>query len=99
MSKKFRWLVSSGRSDYGSFKTVWLIPSLLIALAFCIAPLAIGAEAILLFELPGGLPLGTFISALALVLGAAVSLAASQPRSPLRLVSVGALVAASLWLP
>ena len=92
-------LASSGRRDYAFFKTMWFVPSLPVAFAFCLVPLAIGPETILLFELPGGLPLGTLIAALTLVLGAAVSLAASRPRSLLRMVSVVALVAASLWLP
>jgi hypothetical protein len=72
---------------------------LLVALAFCFAPIAIGAQAFLLFGLPGGLPLGTLLAALIFVLGSAVCLAASQPRSLLRLTSLGTVVAASLWLP
>lgn len=72
---------------------------LLLALALCVLPLALGADAILLFGLPGGLPLGTLLAALAFVLGAAVPLAASRPRLLLRWVSVFALAAAVLWLP
>lgn len=75
------------------------VPLLLLVLALCVLPLALGAEAILLFGLPGGLPLGTLLAALAFVLGAVVSVAASQPRSLLRRVSVVALAAAALWLP
>ena len=75
------------------------VPLLLLCLALCVLPLALGAEAVLLVGLPGGLPLGTLLGALAFVLGAAIPFAASRPRSLLRRVSVVALAAAVLWLP
>jgi hypothetical protein len=87
MSKQIPPLARPDRQNHASFRTMRLVPWLLVALAFCFVPMAIGAQAFLLFELPGGLPLGTLLAALTLVLGSAVCLAASQPRSLLRLAS------------
>ncbi len=72
---------------------------LLTVVAVCVLPLALGAESVLLAGLPGGLPLGTLLAALALVAGAAVPLTASRPRSLLRWAGGAGLVAAALWLP
>ena len=74
--------------------------ALLLALvAVCILPLALGAERILLLELPGRLPLGTLMAALALVAAAAVPFAASRSNSALRRISAAAVIAALAWLP
>lgn len=76
-----------------------LVPLLIFCLALCVAPLALGAETVLLVGLPGGLPLGTLMAAIAFVLGAAIPAAASRPRSLLRRVSLVTTAAAVLWLP
>jgi hypothetical protein len=99
MSKQIPPFARPDRQNHASFRTIWLVAWLLVALAFCFVPIATGAQAFLLFELPDGLPLGTLFAALTLILDSAVSVAASQPRSLLRLVSSGTVVAASLWLP
>ena len=65
----------------------------------CLVPLVMGVEAVLLLELPGGLPLGTLLAAVAMVSGAAIALIASPPRSWLRWLSALACLAALLWLP
>ncbi|MEO0558105.1 MAG: hypothetical protein AAF170_07965 [Bacteroidota bacterium] len=72
---------------------------LLVAIALCLLPLALGLESLLLVNLPGGLPLGTLLAALAFILGAAVPVVASRPRTLLRWVGMIGLVAAVLWLP
>lgn len=75
------------------------VPVLLAVVAVCVLPLAAGAERLLLVGLPGGLPLGTLLAALAFVAGAAVPVVASRPGSALRWVGGAALVAAVAWLP
>ncbi|MEM1271919.1 MAG: hypothetical protein AAGI08_17870 [Bacteroidota bacterium] len=73
---------------------------ILLAVVFAsILPLALGAESVLLIGLPGGLPLGTLLAALAFAAGAGVPLAASRPDTFLQTVSRLVLAAAVLWLP
>ena len=75
------------------------VPLLLIAVALCVLPLALRAEGVLLLSLPGELPLGTLLAALALIAGATVPIAASRSKTPLRWAGYVALTAAVLWLP
>ncbi len=74
-------------------------PLLLSAVVLCVLPLALGLESILLVGLPGGLPLGTLLAALALVAGAAVPVVASRRGAPLWWVGLVTLVGTALWLP
>jgi hypothetical protein len=62
-------------------------------------PLLLRLEAVLLIRLPGALPLGTLLAALAMVSGAALAFAAGPPGSWLRRVSSLTLAAAVIWLP
>jgi hypothetical protein len=70
-----------------------------VLIIVCLVPLVMGVEAVLLLELPGGLPLGTLLAAVAMVSGAAIGLVASPPRSWLRWLRALACLAALLWLP
>lgn len=88
-----------GRSSSDSDSDMRPIRLLLLALALCVLPIVIGLDGILLILLPGGLPLGTLLAAVAFVLGAAVPVVASRPRSPLRWIGGITLGAALLWLP
>ncbi len=67
--------------------------------ALLISPLALRLESVLLIGLPGDLPLGTLLAALAMVSGAALAFAAGPPGSWLRRVSSLTLAAAVMWLP
>ena len=65
----------------------------------CLVPLGFGLESILLIPLPGGLPFGTLLAAVALVAGSAIPLALGRKGSWLRRTGSLVLVAAILWLP
>lgn len=67
--------------------------------ALFVSPLVLGFESVLLFGLPGGLPLGTLLAALAMISGAALAFVAGWPGSWLRRVSCLTLAAAGIWLP
>jgi hypothetical protein len=67
--------------------------------ALLISPLVLRIEAVLMIGLPGGLPLGTLLAALAMVSGAAIAFAAGSPGSWLRRISCLTMAAAVVWLP
>jgi hypothetical protein len=69
---------------------------LLVALLLCGLPLLLGIESILLLSLPGGLPLGTLMAALALICGALI---ASAEPSGLRVLRIGGWIALLFTLP
>lgn len=73
-----------------------LLLSLLIA---CTLPLMLRMEEVLVLVLPGGLPLGTLLAAVAFLSGnAAVISAQSRASLPYALAWLG-LVAGAVWLP
>lgn len=76
-----------------------LVRALLAVVLVCVLPLALGLEGVLLVELPGGLPLGTLLAAVAFVAGAAVPVVAGRAGTGHRRVASVVLVAALLWLP
>jgi len=88
-----------GRRQIGSRKSPRPVPALFLLLGLCAVPMVLGAEAVLLFELPLGVPLGTLLAALMFVLGATISVVSSPSQSSLRLVSVITLLLALVWLP
>lgn len=73
--------------------------SLLLVFLLCLMPLALGMERLLTATLPGGLPLGTLLAALALALGALVPATADAGSRLLRAAGWVALAAGLPWLP
>lgn len=72
---------------------------LILCVCACLVPLVLGVESILLIALPGGLPLGTLLAAVALIAGSAIPLAQSREYSWLRRAGSIVFVAAIVWLP
>lgn len=75
-----------------------IIVILLAIAAFAVLSLASGST-YLEVMLPGGLPLGNVLSALAPCAIAGATVLLSAPRTALRVVSVTSLIAAVTWLP
>ena len=50
-------------------------------------------------RLPGGLPLGNLLAAVALTAAAAIPLVTSRPGTALRRIALGSVLASLLWLP
>ncbi|MEM0963793.1 MAG: hypothetical protein AAGK21_14795 [Bacteroidota bacterium] len=61
--------------------------------------LVYGPDGLVLYRLPGGLPLGTLFAIVSLVAGSAIPLAASRRRTALRWAGVAALLVALAWFP
>jgi len=74
------------------------VPLLLIIAVSALLPLVTGA-AILETTLPGGLPIGNALTAIALCATAGSAVGLSAGRTALRFVSVAALCGAVAWLP
>ncbi|MGB0513294.1 MAG: hypothetical protein ACPGJE_00480 [Wenzhouxiangellaceae bacterium] len=72
---------------------------LILVTAACVVPLIFGVEEILLFELAGGLPLGTLLAAVALMAASLIPIVLSRPGSVTRGIAVLASAASVLWLP
>lgn len=77
----------------------WRPLVLLAAAGVSMSVVVLGPAGLVEARLPGGLPLGTLLAAVALVAGAAVPLAASRPGTVLRWVGAAGLGAAAAWLP
>ena len=72
---------------------------LILIVGACLAPLFLGAESFLEFALPGDLPLGTLLAAVAFMAAAGIPYTYSSPRTWLRRGSGVLLIAATVWLP
>lgn len=75
------------------------VVTLFVAFVICLLPLGLGMESLLLLSLPGPLPLGTLLAAVALVLGALIPVVAKTGLRVLRRAGWAALVLALPWLP
>lgn len=75
-----------------------IVALLLAVAAFAVASLVSGAS-YLETMLPGGLPIGNALSAIALCAIAGAAVALSARATALRLVSVASLIGAAAWLP
>ena len=73
-----------------------LLLSLLIA---CTLPLMLRMEQVLVFALPGDLPLGTLLAAVAFLSGNAAVISAQSPGSLLYPLAWLGLAAGAVWLP
>ncbi|MDX1591738.1 MAG: hypothetical protein R3283_07240 [Balneolaceae bacterium] len=71
----------------------------ILIFSLSLIPLIFGIESLLLFVLPGGLPLGTLLAAIALITGSAIPMVQSNSNSILWWISVIILIPAILWLP
>jgi hypothetical protein len=71
----------------------------LLVFVICLLPLVLGAEPVVLLTLPGDLPVGTLLAALALSAGALIPAIASTGLMFLRLAGSVLLIAALPWLP
>lgn len=76
-----------------------LVLGLLATIVLSLLALIYGPEGVVLFETPGGVPLGTWFVIVAFIAGAAIPLVASRPGSVLRWAGIAALAAAVLWFP
>lgn len=76
-----------------------VISVLIFLIVLCLIPLIFGMESILMIGLPGGLPLGTLMAALAVAYGSLLPVILSKPASLLRRISWGLLAASVVWLP
>ena len=75
------------------------VPALLMLIVACLTPLALGIETILLIELPGGLPFGTLLAAMAMMSASSIPVIQSKPETRFRLIAWVLLLASVLWLP
>ncbi len=76
-----------------------IVPALLFLSILCLIPLVFGMESILLVDLPGGLPFGTFLAAVVIISASAIPVAQSKSGSLLRRIALVLLLASTLWLP
>ena len=76
-----------------------IVPALLLLVIACLIPLIFGMETILLVDLPGGLPLGTLMAAIAIISASSIPVIKSKPGSLLHRVALVVLLASILWLP
>lgn len=76
-----------------------VVPVLLFLSILCLFPLIFGMESILLVDLPGGLPFGTFLAAVVIISASAIPVIQSKPRSLLRRIALVLLLVSTLWLP
>lgn len=74
-------------------------PALLVLLVLCLIPLVLGMESILLMGLPGGLPLGTLLAAVAIISASLIPVMQSKSGSIRQRIALLLLVASILWLP
>jgi len=72
---------------------------LILIVCTCLVLLVLGGERLLLISLPGGVPFGTFLAAVALVAGSVMPRVVSRKGSLLWRVSSLVIIAAILWLP
>ena len=72
---------------------------LLFLLIACTLPLMLRMEQVLVFALPGDLPLGTLLAAVAFLSGNAAVISAQSPGSLLYPLAGLGLVAGAVWLP
>ena len=77
-------------------KTVTVL--LLLAIG-CLIPLILGMEAILILSLPGGLPLGTLMAAVAIISASLIPVVKSNSGSFLRRAAWVLFSGSLLWLP
>ena len=77
-------------------KTVTVL--LLLAIG-CLIPLILGVEGILLVSLPGGLPLGTLLAAVAMISASLIPVVKSNSGSFLRRAAWVLFSTSVLWLP
>ena len=70
-----------------------------LLIVICVLPIVLGWDRILLASLPGELPLGTLMAAVALVAASGLTLLKSEPVNFRRFISIVLLVAAIGWLP
>jgi len=77
-------------------KTVTVL--LLLAIG-CLVPLILGVEGILLVSLPGGLPLGTLLAAVAMISASLIPVVKSNSGSFLRRAAWVLFSTSVLWLP
>ena len=76
-----------------------VVAPLLSLVVACLIPLMFGIETILLVNLPGGLPLGTLLAAIAFISASFIPISKSKPGSFLRRIGSVLLLASILWLP
>ena len=72
---------------------------LILIFILCLLPIILGLESILLSVLPGGLPLGTFLAATALIAGALIPVIQGRSGKVLWRMGIILVIAAILWLP
>ena len=72
---------------------------LLLLLIACTLPLVLRMAKVLVFALPGDLPLGTLLAAVAFLSGNAAVISAQSPGSLLYPLAGLGLVAGAVWLP
>ena len=77
-------------------KTVTVLLLLTIG---CLIPLILGMEAILILSLPGGLPLGTLMAAVAIISASLIPVVKSNSGSFLRRAAWVLFSGSLLWLP
>ncbi len=76
-----------------------IVPALLFLSILCLIPIIFGLESILLGDLPGGLPFGTFLAAVVIICASVIPVIQSKPGSLLRRIALVLLLASTLWLP
>ncbi len=76
-----------------------IVPGLFFLIIVCLIPLIFGMESILLIELPGGLPFGTFLAAVVLVSASVIPVIQNNSGSLLHRIALVLLLASILWLP
>lgn len=76
-----------------------VVPALLILFILCLLPLIFGMESVLLAVLPGGIPLGTLLAAMAFISASSIPVFQNETGSSLRRVGWVLLLASILWLP
>lgn len=75
------------------------VPVLLLLAIGCVIPLIFGLEGILLVSLPGGLPLGTLMAAVAMISASLIPVVKPNSASFLRRTGWVLFSASLLWLP
>lgn len=76
-----------------------IIPALLLLIIACLIPVIFGMEKILLVDLPGGLPFGTLLAAIAIISASSIPVIKGKSGSLLRRIGLVLLLASILWLP